>query len=207
MPRSFFGYDPDISVRTLDLEQAEQYFREAFGGQLWDEGFEFTALYNEGNTVRQTALQIMAENLSFLNPNFRMNVRGLPWADYLARTGEKKAPMFALGWGADYADPKNFIDTFYSDTGFYSARTAINEPQMQTLINEANSTTDQDARAELYNQIGELHYELAPAHRDSRANALPGRARRSRGCLLQPDAECCDAVPLERHLQELSVLR
>ncbi len=162
MPRSFFGYDPDISVRTLDLEQAEQYFREAFGGQLWDEGFEFTALYNEGNTVRQTALQIMAENLSFLNPNFRMNVRGLPWADYLARTGEKKAPMFALGWGADYADPKNFIDTFYSDTGFYSARTAINEPQMQTLINEANSTTDQDARAELYNQIGELHYELAP---------------------------------------------
>ena len=162
MPRSFLGYDPDLDVRTLDLEQAEQFFREAFGGQVWEEGFEFTALYNEGNTVRQTALQIIAENLSFLNPNFRMNVRSLPWSDYLARTSERKAPMFALGWGADYADPKNFIDTFYSDSGFYSSRTGINEPEIQTLIDEANATTDQEARAELYNQIGELHYELAP---------------------------------------------
>ncbi len=162
MPRSFLGYDPDLEVRTLDLEQAEQYFREAFGGQVWEEGFEFTALYNEGNTLRQTALQIIAENLSFLNPDFRMNVRSLPWPDYLARTGENKAPMFALGWGADYADPSNFIDTFYSDTGFYSARTSINEPEMQALIDEANATTDQEARAALYNQIGELHYELAP---------------------------------------------
>ena len=162
MPRSFLGYDPDLEVRTLDLEQAEQYFREAFDGQLWEEGFEFTALYNGSNTVRQTALQIIAENLSFLNPNFRMNVRSLPWADYLARTGEKKAPMFALGWGADYADPKNFIDTFYSNTGFYSARTGINEPEIQALIDEANATTDQERRAELYNQIGQLHYDLAP---------------------------------------------
>ena len=162
LPRSFLGYNPDVPVRTLDLEQAEQYFREAFDGRVWEEGFEFTALYNEGNTIRQTALEIIAENAAFLNPNFRMNVRGLPWADYLARTGEKKVPMFALGWGADYADPKNFIDTYYSNTGFYSARTSINEPEIQELIDQANTITDPAERAFLYREIGTLHHDLAP---------------------------------------------
>ena len=162
LPRGFLGYDADLPIRTLDFEQAEQYFREAFGGEVWEEGFEFTALYNEGNDVRRTALQMIAENLSFLHPDFRMNVRSLPWPDYLARTSEQKAPMFALGWGADYADPKNFIDTYYSDSGFYSARTSISEPEMQALIDEANTLTDPEARAAIYNQIGQLHYDLVP---------------------------------------------
>src|SRR5690606_16176903 len=126
MPPAFLGYNPDAPVRTLDLEAAEEYFRAAFDGELWEKGFQFTALYNSGNTIRQTALEIMADNLEFINPNFRMTVRGLPWADYLARTAEKKAPMFALGWAADYADPSNFINTFYDNDGYYSARTSVN---------------------------------------------------------------------------------
>lgn len=162
LPSSFLGYNENVDVRSLDLEQAEQYFREAFGGEVWEQGFEFTALYNGSNTTRQTALEIIAENAAFLNPNFKMNVRSLPWADYLARTGEKKAPMFALGWGADYADPKNFVDTFYSDSGFYSARTAISEPEIQERIDEANSITDPAEREFLYKEVGNLHYDLAP---------------------------------------------
>ena len=161
-PTSFLGYNENVDVRTLDLEQAEQYFREAFGGEVWEQGFEFTALYNGSNTIRQTALEIIAENAAFLNPNFKINVRSLPWADYLARTGEQKAPMFALGWCADYADPKNFIDTFYSNSGFYSARTAIDLPEMQERIDEANSITDPLEREFLYKEIGNLHYDLAP---------------------------------------------
>ena len=162
LPPAFLGYNPNLEVRTLDMEKAEEYFRQAFGGEVWDKGFEFTALYNGSNTTRKTALEIIAENAAFLNPNFKMNVRSLPWADYLARTNEKKAPMFALGWGADYADPKNFIDTFYSNTGFYNARTGIDFPEIQARIDEANSTTDPAERDFIYKEIGNLHYDLAP---------------------------------------------
>ena len=162
LPPSFLGYNPDVDVRTLDLEAAEEAFRAAFGGELWETGFQFTALHNAGNTARQTALEIIAENLSFINPNFVMDVRGLQWADFLARTDEAKAPMFLLGWGADYADPKNFIDTFYSDSGFYSGRTAINFPEIQTLIDEGNSLLEPEERAAVYEQVGQLHYDLAP---------------------------------------------
>lgn len=162
LPPTFLGYNPDVDIRTLDLEAAEEAFRAAFGGELWETGFEFTALYNAGNTIRQTALEIIADNLSFVNPDFVMNVRSLQWADFLARTDEGKAPMFVLGWGADYADPKNFIDTFYSDSGFYSARTGINFPEMQALIDEGNSLIETEERVPAYEQIAQLHYDLAP---------------------------------------------
>ena len=162
LPTTFAGYNPDIEIRTADLEAAEEFFRAAFGGQVWENGFEFTALYNEGNSARQIALQIVEQNLEFLNPNFRMNVRGLPWADYLTRTDEAKAPMFALGWGADYADARNFINTFYSNEGFYENSTGINFAEIQLLIDQANSIVDQAERATLYEEIGQLHYDLAP---------------------------------------------
>ena len=162
LPPTFLGYNEDVDVRSLDLEAAEEAFRAAFDGELWETGFEFTALYNESNTVRQTALEIIAENLAFVNPNFVMNVRSLQWADFLARTDEQKAPMFVLGWGADYADPKNFIDTFYSNTGFYSGRTSIDFPEMQALIDEGNSLVETEERVPAYEQIAQLHYDLAP---------------------------------------------
>lgn len=162
MPPSFLGYNEDVPIRTLDLEAAEEYFRQAFDGQVWEQGFEFTAIYNAGNSTRQAALEIMADNLSFINPKFVMNVRSLPWADFLTRTGQRKVPMFALGWGADYADPKNFINTFYSNDGFYASRTGIHIEPIQELIEEAAAITDPAERAFLYREIANLHYEYAP---------------------------------------------
>lgn len=162
LPSSFLGYNPDVAVRTLDLEAAEDYFRAAFDGQVWEKGFEFTALYNSGNTIRQTALELIKDNLEFINPKFKMSVRGLPWADYLSRTAEKKAPMFALGWAADYADPSNFINTFYDDDGYYSARTSISVPEIQAIIDQADQLVDPEARGFLYRGIGTLHYDQAP---------------------------------------------
>ena len=44
-------------------------------------------------------------------------------------TAEQKVPMFALGWAADYADPSNFINTFYDNDGYYSPRTSIKAGQ------------------------------------------------------------------------------
>ncbi len=162
MPPSFLGYNDDVAVRTLDLEAAEEYFRSAFGGQLWENGFEFTAIYNAGNTIRQTALEIIADNLEFINPKFRMNVRSLPWADFLSRTAERKVPMFALGWAADYADPSNFINTFLDNDGYYSPRTSINVPEIQELIDQADTLQDPAERGFLYREIGTLYYDQAP---------------------------------------------
>ena len=162
LPPAFLGYNADVAVRSLDLEVAEEFFRAAYDGALWDTGFEFTAIYNAGNTVRQTVLEVIADELSFINPKFRMNVRSLPWADFLDRSAQRMVPMFALGWAADFADPSNFIDTFYSNVGYYSNRTSIDLPEIQALIDQANAITDPVERGFLYRQVGTLHYDLAP---------------------------------------------
>ena len=162
LPSTFPGYNANADVRTLDLEAAEYYFREAWGGAVWDAGFEFTALYNAGNTTRETFLNIIKDNLEFINPNFTMNVRSIPWPDFLARTAEQKVPLFALGWCADYADARNFVNTFYDNDGFYAARTSIELPQMQRLIDQADTILDQGTRATIYSAIGQYHYDLAP---------------------------------------------
>jgi peptide/nickel transport system substrate-binding protein len=162
LPSSFPGYNPDVPTRTLDLEEAENYFRLAFDGRLWDTGFEFTALYNAGNTTRETFLSIIKDNVEFLNPKFRMNVRSLPWADFLALQSQGKAPFFAVGWCADYADARNFINTYYDNDGFYAPRTSIDLPEMQALIDQADVLLDQETRVFLYRQIGVLHHDLAP---------------------------------------------
>jgi peptide/nickel transport system substrate-binding protein len=162
LPNTFPGYNADVPIRTLDLEAAEQYFRLAWDGAVWETGFEFTAIYNAGNTTRETALSIIRDNIEFINPKFKMNVRSLPWPDFLARTAERKVPMFALGWGADYADARNFINTFYDNDGYYAPRTSINLPEMQAIIDEADAIVDQTTRGFLYREIGVLHYDLAP---------------------------------------------
>lgn len=162
LPPAFLGYNADAPKRNIDLEAAEEYFKAAFGGEVWEKGFQFTALYNSGNTIRQTALEIIADNLEFINPKFRMSVRGLPWADYLSRTAERRAPMFALGWAADYADPSNFINTFYDNDGYYANRTSINVPAIQQLIDQADVILDPVERGFLYRSIGIEHYDQVP---------------------------------------------
>lgn len=162
LPPAFLGYNDDVAVRGLDLEAAEEYFRAAHDGAVWENGFQFTAIYNAGNTIRQTVLEVIADELSFINPKFQMNVRSLPWADFLDRSAQKMVPMFALGWAADFADPSNFINTFYDDDGYYANRTSISVPEIQALIDEADVLVDPVERGFLYRQIGTLHYDQAP---------------------------------------------
>jgi peptide/nickel transport system substrate-binding protein len=129
---------------------------------VWETGFEFTALYNAGNTTRETLLNIIKDNVEFINPRFTMNVRSLPWPDFLARSAERKIPLFALGWCADYADARNFINTFYDNDGFYAARTSIDIPVIQEIIDQADVILDQETRGFLYRSIGTLHHDQAP---------------------------------------------
>lgn len=162
LPPSFLGYNDDLPVYTADFELAEQACRAAHGGAVWEEGFEFTATYNAGNTIRQTALEVIKDNIEFMNPGFRMNIRALAWPDFLAYTDESKGTMFVLGWAPSYADSDYFLHPFYHSEGFYAGRTGINNPELDALIDEARSVVDSDARAELYREVGQIAYDTMP---------------------------------------------
>ena len=162
LPPSFLGYDPNLPIYTYDPDKMEAHFKKAFGGKLWNTGFEITILYNEGNRVRQTIAEMFKANIEEINPKFKVNVQGVQWPDFIRAVSKRQLPVFILGWGADYADPDNFIYTFYHSRGYYGSKIGLKDPEMDRLIEEARTITDANKRAELYHQVGKHAYETAP---------------------------------------------
>jgi peptide/nickel transport system substrate-binding protein len=162
LPPSFLGYDPDVPVYEFDPERAEEAFRAAFDGQLWEEGFEITLSYNTGNTVRQTITEILKQNIEALNSDFIVNVRGIQWPDFLADRQDGKLPLSIVGWAPDYADPDNYMYTFYHSNGFYGGLLNYQNEEIDSLLEQARATTDAAERELLYNTVASLAYEDVP---------------------------------------------
>ena len=73
------------------------------------------------------------------------------WTTYLEDYQTGALPMYMLGWNADYADPDNFLMTFFGPT----ASDALGWDNNDTvdLLQQARQTADQDERADLYAQV------------------------------------------------------
>ena len=67
--------------------------------------------------------------------------------------------MYFASWGNPVFDPSYFFD-FITRTG--GLLRTIEDPEIDALLNGANSTTDQDLRRKLYHQVIPLINEAAP---------------------------------------------
>ncbi|HXF82938.1 MAG TPA: ABC transporter substrate-binding protein [bacterium] len=159
IPNGMFGYNPNQPWYTTDRARAEAAFREARGGQVWANGFKFTIAFNSGNTTRQCMAQVLKTNLEALNPKFKVDVRGVTWAQYLSLYRQSKLPMWIIGWAADYPDPDNFVTPFMHSTGTYAKAQGYSNPQVDKLIQDARNETDPAKRRAIYFQLMRIAYE------------------------------------------------
>jgi len=143
----------DIKKYEFDLKKAEEYFKKAFDGKLWENGFELTITYNTGSDIRQTACEILKKNIESINPKFKINIRPLDWALYIEKAQSHKMPIFTRGWVADYADPHNFIFPFFHSKGRYPQAQGFSDKELDNLIEKAISETDISKRKEIYRKI------------------------------------------------------
>lgn len=162
LPPSFLGYDAGIPTYDFDPELAEEHFRAAMGGEVWDTGFEMTISYNTGNATRQIIAEILKANVEDLNADFTVNVRGIQWPDFLNDRDNNRLPISLVGWVPDYADPDNFIHTFYHSDGYYGSQMNFSDAEIDQLIEDARATVDQEERAFYYSQVGRRAYDLVP---------------------------------------------
>ncbi|ADO77594.1 ABC transporter substrate-binding protein [Halanaerobium praevalens] len=166
IPKPLLGYSDDSPTYDFDLDKAEEHFKKAFDGELWEKGFEITILYNTGNNVRKSATDMIKYYVESINPKFKVNVRGVQWASYLDKIIAHKFTLGFIAWGADYADPHNFVIPFVSSTGTYGgfkgeSYKEFAEENIDPLIAEAISLTDPEARAEIYKEIQKIAHENA----------------------------------------------
>ena len=163
LPTNYLGYDPKIPMYTYNPEQATAFFKRAFGGQVWENGFVVNLTYNTGNVTRQAIAEILKANIERLNPKFKVNVNAIAFSELLKLADASKLAVTIGSWLADYPDPDNFIRTFYhSQDGAFKGRLNYKDDQMDKLIDQANSTLDNAKRAALYKLAGRRAYDQAP---------------------------------------------
>ncbi|MDW8110103.1 MAG: ABC transporter substrate-binding protein [Candidatus Bipolaricaulota bacterium] len=147
---------------SYDPQKAEEHFKRAWGGQLWERGFKMTLVYNEGNDIRKQAVQIFKDNIEALNPKFKIEVRGEPWPTFLDNYRSKRLPMFIIGWLADFPDPHNFALPFMHSQGTYAQKQSLNKiANYDDLILQAARELDPTKRQQLYYQLQQRAYEDA----------------------------------------------
>ncbi|MFC4639847.1 ABC transporter substrate-binding protein [Deinococcus hohokamensis] len=178
LPDTFPGYNKDLEAPKFDLEAAKSAFQKAWGGQVWDKGFTLNVSYRANSIPAQTGMEMLKKNIESLNPKFKVNLVAKEWSQLIKDGNEGKEAMVMTGWAPDYADPDNFVHTFYSSEGYYQPRINFKDEQIDAWINEARTTTDTDRRNELYTNIAkramdQAYFIMMPsapgilAHRDA----------------------------------------
>ncbi|MDD5302903.1 MAG: ABC transporter substrate-binding protein [Elusimicrobia bacterium] len=87
------GSDPKPRF-TLDPKKAEEHFRKAWGGKVWEKGFKVSFVFNTGSAPAQTIAQMIKKNVEALNPKFKVDLRMIQWSTYLEQTQANKIPLF-----------------------------------------------------------------------------------------------------------------
>ncbi len=167
LAKGMIGYNPKVPAPfDQDLQKATEYFKKAFNGKLWDEGFKFTAVYNTGNAQRKTALEIISAYARKINPKFKIRIVGELWSAFLSDFQSQKLPMYLLGWVSDYPDPYNLAWTYYGSTGVFGSALGnayVKWAQKHTdpLLTESMKTLDPQKRQEIYEQLNTISHDNA----------------------------------------------
>jgi peptide/nickel transport system substrate-binding protein len=176
IPEGLLGYNATSPApREFDLNKAAEHMKLAWNGKVWTEGFEFSYLYNCGNTAREAIGNQLKTNIEALNAireqegvdtsgdkTFKINVECGPWGSvYLPALFNFGLTAFALGWIADYADPHNFMQPFLHSAGVFAYFMGFSNATVDSLIEQAVLTTDPVERISLYQQVAEIAHDEA----------------------------------------------
>jgi len=148
---------------TFDLAKAEEEFKLAWGGDLWETGFSLTICYNIGNLPRKTVAEMLATNAEMLNSKFHIETLEVEWGTvYIPELFNGELTLFIIGWLADYPDPHNFFHPYMHTKGAFSGWQFYSNPYVDALIEEGGSCVDPVRREEIYFELQELYISECP---------------------------------------------
>ncbi len=153
--------DKSLKSRPYDKAKAAEYFKKAFGGELWKKGFKVDLLYNSGNKVREASMKMLAENVASLNPKFKLNVRGVEWSEYVNMIRRRTMPIYFIGWAPDYPDPSNYVYPYMDSSGTFAGRANYHNPVADELIEKAAVELDPAKRKVMYYKLQKIWLEDA----------------------------------------------
>lgn len=154
LPPGMPGYNPDLAGIPFDPERAQELLAESSYGSAEELPpiVLSTADPGLGQILAETYAEILGVSIEVQPVNF---------STLLGELEDGRGQMFLLGWGADYADPQNFLEiNFHSQSQGNYAR--YSNLSVDDLLEEARVERNEERRLELYRQAEKTIVPEAP---------------------------------------------
>ena len=147
-----YGYDPERALEVLKLSK--------YGNNL--DNLPRITLSISGSFGADVPLDLEVILQSWQEVlGVEVEIQQTEWATFLQDLQARRYHMFTLRWGADYADPENFLDILFH-SGSENNHTNYSSPQVDALLEQARVEPDQETRFLLYNRIEQMILDDAP---------------------------------------------
>jgi ABC-type transport system substrate-binding protein len=157
LPPGMPGFNEDLEGIPFDPEGARDLLDEAGGARsLGDIEILSSGRGASVGPVLEAIVAMWEENLG-VTVDLNQEEFGL----FLRDLDDGNFQMFDLGWVADYVDPQNFLDIKFH-SGSANNETKYENSQVDDLLEQARTETDEATRLDLYQQAEELIVQDAP---------------------------------------------
>lgn len=147
-----YNYDPERALRML----REAGLNDGFSMTIW--AMPVQRAYNPD---AQRMAELMQADLAAVG--IRARIVSYEWNTFRRRLARGEHDTVLIGWVADNADPDNFFRPLLSCAAVGSGNRAnYCDPQLDALLVDAISETDQDARGAIYEQVQARVKEQVP---------------------------------------------
>ena len=163
IPPTMWSYDDSINEYTYQPEKARQLLQEAG----YPDGFETTlwALPVPRPYIPDGQILAVAIQSDLRRVGIKGKIVTFDWGTYLEKTKNGEHDMAMLGWSADIGDPDNFFYYLLSKEAAQKPAGNISfyrSDEMQEILVEAQSATNQTSRIELYKKAQNLFHRDIP---------------------------------------------
>lgn len=107
--------DQNGDLLEFNVEEAQQHFKKGLE-EIGKDNLTLEILGDDGENAKKS-LEYMQGQLTQNLPNLEIKLRNVPFKVRLEADTKQDYDIEMSGWGADYADPINFLELFASDNG------------------------------------------------------------------------------------------
>ena len=160
LPPGFPAYNNQLPGYPFNPDKAQQLLSESkYADNISDYPIILTVPGGFGasvdldlESITHTWQEVLGVEVEFQQTEF---------ATYLQDLHKRRFDMFQIGWIADYPDPENFLDIlFHSESS--NNHTRYGNSEVDALLEQARTETDQTVRYDLYKQAEEIIVDEAP---------------------------------------------
>jgi peptide/nickel transport system substrate-binding protein len=161
VPPGWLGYRETFNY-TLDLDKAEEHFRLAWDGRLWEEGFTIPIVYTAGGTANRIGCELLKASVESINPKFNILITPLDAPVFSAVVWAGQSPLTAMGDWINYPDPHIAYEQQMSSYSLFQRAGHYYNERVDQLISDAFKETDEQVREQMYYEIAEYCYTEVP---------------------------------------------